>query len=140
MPRVYLSLGTNLGDRQDNIDTALRLLEREIGRSQALSDIIVTKAVGFDGPDFLNAVVSFETPISPEVMLALCKRIEREMGRTDTPEYDSDGRRVYHDRIIDIDILDYEGVRMSTPELTIPHAALPQRPFFRRLLRQVRGK
>ena len=140
MPRVYLSLGTNLGERQGNIDTALRMLESELGRPQASSDIIATKAVGFDGPEFLNAVLCFETTLAPEELLALCKRLEREMGRTDAPEYGEDGRRVYHDRIIDIDILDYEGVRLNTPELTIPHAQLPHRPFFRRLLRQVRGK
>ena len=141
MPRVYISLGTNLGEREANIDTALRLLCREFGRPWLeISDIVNTEAVGFDGPDFLNAVVCFETALAPGQVLALCKRVEKEMGRSDAPEYNSDGRRVYHDRKIDIDILDYEGVRMRTDALTIPHARLRERPFFRRLLRQVRGK
>ena len=140
MAAVFLSLGTNLGDRAANIGRALELLRERLGQEDALSEVINTAAVGFDGPDFLNAVVRFRTDMEPLALLRECKGVEQQMGRMDAPEYAPDGSRVFHDRIIDVDILDYEGVRMDTPEITLPHARLSQRPFFEDLLRQVRQK
>lgn len=132
--QVYLSLGTNLGNRQKNISKAVALLNFFLCRKyDALSETIETKAVGFDGPDFLNCVARYTVRRSPESLLRTCKRIERLMGRRDAPEYDKNGRRIFHDRIIDIDILYYGNLEMSTPELTIPHPRLKDRPFFDRL-------
>ena len=62
-------------------------------------------------------------------LLETVKRIEREMGRTDPPEYDGAGNRIYHSRIIDIDILFVGSLRMDTPELTIPHKGIKERAF-----------
>ena len=112
---VYLSLGSNQGDRQAMLDEALRRLDAAIGRPRtALSSVIETPAWGFDGPAFLNCVVRYRTARRPETLLKICKRIERAMGRRGAPEYGPDGRRIYHDRPIDIDILLYGDERVDT--------------------------
>ena len=135
---VYLSLGTNLGDRQARIDEALRRLDAAIGRPyEALSSIIETPAWGFDGPDFLNCVVRYRTARRPETLLKICKRIEWAMGRRDAPEYDAAGRRIYHDRPIDIDILLYGDERIDTPELQVPHPLMRQRAFIMGPLKEI---
>lgn len=135
---LYLLLGTNLGDREANIATALNALDKAFGgRRLRVSSIIETEACGFSGPSFLNAVVVYRSARRPETILQIVKRIERSMGRKDPPEYDAAGRRVYHDRIIDIDILFYGEHSMNTPELTIPHPQVETRPFVKQLLRMV---
>ena len=135
---VYLSLGSNLGDRRANIDEALRRLDKAVGRPyDALSSIIETPAWGFDGPAFLNCVVRYRTARRPETLLKICKRIERAMGRRGEPEYDAEGRRIYHDRPIDIDILLYGEERVDEPDLQIPHPLMEQRDFVMRPLREI---
>ena len=132
---LVLLLGTNLGDRGENIRHALEALDKAFsGRRVKLSDIIETEACGFDGPPFLNAVVVYRSARKPENILKVCKRIERSMGRKDAPEYAPDGSRIYHDRIIDIDILFYGEHSLSTPDLTIPHPQVYSRPFVGKLL------
>ena len=132
---LVLLLGTNLGDREENIRRALEALDKAFGgRRVKLSRIIETEACGFDGPPFLNAVVVYRSARKPENVLRICKRIERSMGRTDAPEYASDGSRIYHNRIIDIDILFYGEHSVSTPQLTIPHPQVHSRPFVKQLL------
>ena len=135
---LYLLLGTNLGDREANINAALAALDVAFkGRRLRMSQVVETEACGFSGPPFLNAVVVYASARKPESILRICKQIERSMGRTDSPEYDPDGRRIYHDRLIDIDILIYGNVQLSTPSLTIPHPQVASRPFVRPLLSQV---
>ena len=132
---LVLLLGTNLGDREENIRRALEALNKAFGgRRVKISDIIETEACGFDGPPFLNAVVVYRSARKPENVLRICKRIERSMGRTDAPEYAPDGSRVYHNRIIDIDILFYGEHSVSTPQLSIPHPQVHSRPFVKQLL------
>lgn len=132
---LVLLLGTNLGDREENIRRALEALDKAFGgRRVKISDIIETEACGFDGPPFLNAVVVYRSARKPENILRICKRIERSMGRTDAPEYAPDGSRVYHNRIIDIDILFYGEHSVSTPQLSIPHPQVHSRPFVKQLL------
>lgn len=138
MKGVYLSLGTNLGDRRTFIQEALDRLDAAIGRHySAISEIIETEAVGFSGPSFLNCVVRYDTDCGPFALLDICKGIERSMGRTDAPEYDSSGKRVYHDRVIDIDILRFGNLVMDTQILTIPHKGLKDRAFFIDLMAQI---
>ena len=137
MAKLYLALGSNIGARKANIMSALSFLNGILGRYEALSDIITTEACGFDGPPFLNCVVRYNSRKSPVSILAICKDIERRMGRTEQPQYAPDGTRIYHNRIIDIDILMYGKVQMDTPELTIPHPQVETRPFVRPLLEQV---
>ena len=132
---LVLLLGPNLGDREENIRRALEALDKAFGgRRVKISDIIETEACGFDGPPFLNAVVVYRSARKPENVLKICKQIERSMGRTDAPEYAPDGSRIYHNRIIDIDILFYGEHSVSTPQLSIPHPQVHSRPFVRQLL------
>ncbi len=134
--KLFLLLGTNLGDREANIREAMKLLEEALGKAEAASQIVETEAISFDGPAFLNCVARWECRRRPETVLGICKRTERAMGRDETPEYRPDGSRVYHSRVIDIDILVYGGRRMDTPQLTIPHPQVEGRPFVKPLLEQ----
>jgi 2-amino-4-hydroxy-6-hydroxymethyldihydropteridine diphosphokinase len=135
---VYFSLGSNLGDRQARIEEALRRLDKALGRPyEALSSIIETPAWGFDGPPFLNCVVRYRSARRPETLLHICKRIERAMGRRGAPEYDAEGRRIYRDRPIDIDILLYGDLTVDTPDLKIPHPLMRQREFIMRPLAEI---
>ena len=153
MIRIYLSLGTNQGDRRAQLRQALQRLERAFGVAPtALSSIIETPAWGFFGPDFLNCVVRFDLPDplfppgsegkdprrwTPTRLLDQCQRIEREMGRSGAPEYAASGRRIYHDRPIDIDILFWGRRRIRTRRLTIPHPLMAQRDFVMIPLREI---
>ena len=135
---VYFSLGSNQGDRQARIEEALRRLDKALGRPyEALSSIIETPAWGFDGPPFLNCVVRYRSARRPETLLQICKRIERAMGRRGAPEYDAEGRRIYRDRPIDIDILLYGDLTVDTPDLKIPHPLMRQRDFIMRPLAEI---
>ena len=136
---VYFSLGSNLGDREANILEALRRMDEAFGvHYSALSSLIETEPVGFSGGKFLNAAVLYRIPAeSPLWTLYMVKSIEQEMGRMDPPEYDSEGKRVYHSRIIDIDILFYGREIIDIPELTIPHKGIADRPFVMVPLRQI---
>ena len=132
---IYLSLGTNSGDLEWNLDRARALLAEALRTDLICSDIVRTKAVGFDGPDFLNQVVAFQGEIEPEALLDVCQGVEREMGRErHEAEFDAQGRRVYHDRVIDVDILLFNDRKISTPRLTVPHPQVEERPFIRELL------
>ena len=133
---VYLGLGSNLGDRQKNILRALDLLDEGFGcHYAALSRLIETKAWGFKGDKFLNACVLYRiyrkgTPEEQgHEILALCKEVERALGRDDVPEFDADGRRVYHNRTIDIDILFYGKEHIDTEDLVVPHPLIGVRDF-----------
>ncbi|MBO4476308.1 MAG: 2-amino-4-hydroxy-6-hydroxymethyldihydropteridine diphosphokinase [Bacteroidales bacterium] len=139
MRELTLLLGTNLGDRRSNIDQALERLDKAFcGRRLRISPIIETQACGFDGPPFLNAAVVYASARRPQTILRICKQIERSMGRTDAPEYTPDGSRIYHNRIIDIDILTYGEISVHSPELTIPHPQVEERPFVKELLDRLR--
>ena len=136
---VYFSLGSNLGDREKHISEALRRMDEAFGTHySALSKIIETEPFGFSGNAFLNAAVLYRIPAeSPLWTLSQVKAIEREMGRTDLPEYDADGNRIYHSRVIDIDILFFGKEIIDTPELTIPHKGIAERPFVMIPLREI---
>ena len=138
LQELYLLLGTNLGDREANIEAALKALDAAFkGRRLRMSRIAETEACGFSGPPFLNAVVVYESARKPERILKICKQIEHSMGRTDPPEFAPDGTRIYHDRIIDIDILLYGSIQVHTKDLSIPHPQVRTRPFVAPLLGQV---
>lgn len=138
MTDVYLSLGTNLGEREANLKKAIELLdERMEGPREALSSFISTPSWGFDSADFLNCAVRYRTALSPEAILQIVKGIEREMGRTEVLQYKPSGERIYHDRIIDIDILLYGSERIQTPSLTIPHPLMKEREFVMRPLSEI---
>ena len=97
----YLSLGTNLGNKEQNLHNAVQKIEERIGRVTSLSAFYATAPWGFDSANsFLNAVCRVETTLHPLEVLEATQAVEREMGRTSKSV---DG--VYHDRIIDIDLL-----------------------------------
>ena len=135
---VYLGLGSNLGERELNLMRAMNLMDEAFGtHPERISRIVETPSWGFDGPDFLNCVVRYRTARRPETLLRICKRIERAMGRREALEYDAEGRRIYHDRPIDIDILLYGDERIDTPDLQIPHPLMRQRDFIMRPLNEI---
>ena len=122
---VYLSLGTNLGDKEKNLLSAITEIERRIGPIRAQSDFLATEPWGFESKNtFLNAAICVETRLAPLDLLHVTQQIERDLGRT----HKSVGGQ-YHDRIIDIDILLYDDLHLSTEELTIPHPHMYERDF-----------
>jgi len=117
---AYLGLGSNLGDRQANLDRALELLSQRL-RLVKISSIYDSEPVGdIEQPRFLNLVCEASTLLLPEGLLNLAKGIEIRMGRTGPTGAP---------RIIDIDVLLYDDQAIETPELTIPHPRLHQRAF-----------
>ena len=136
---LYLSLGSNLGDRAQNMENALSLLNIELKIPyKAVSSFIETEPWGFDSDEkFLNAVVHYELNLqkgyNPEaeglMILAACKKIEGMLGRKGGPEYDERGERIYRSRPIDIDILLFGDNRIDCPELTVPHRLMYERDF-----------
>ncbi len=138
---VYLGLGSNIGDRKSYIDKALALLNAENGiRVDAVSDIIETEPWGFvSDSDFMNCVarVFVDETISPEDLLGLCKGVERSLGRRENVEYDASGKRLYHSREIDIDILIFGTQRIDSEMLKIPHPLMKSRNFVMIPLRQI---
>lgn len=133
MHTVYLSLGTNLGDKEANINRAIEKINDSVGTVLRTSSFIETEPWGFDSSNtFLNAALCVETNLSPEQLLNATQLIEREMGRTHKSV-----NRVYHDRLIDIDILLYDDITISTPALTIPHPLMQERDFVMIPLREI---
>ena len=133
MATMYLSLGTNLGDRRKNIASALELIANEVGTILSKSDIIETEPWGFESRNaFLNMVTKVETDLQPLQALHATQQIERRLGRDEKT-----ADREYHDRLIDIDILLYDNLVMNTPELTIPHPLMYQRRFVMEPLSQI---
>ena len=130
---LYLSLGSNLGDREDMLRRAIALIGERLGTVQRVSSFIQTEPWGFDSPNaFLNAACMVLTEHSPLECLAITQQIERELGRT---VKSTDG--TYHDRPIDIDMLLYGNASISTPELTLPHPHMHERDFVMRPLREI---
>ena len=125
MATLYLSLGTNLGDRRFNLETALTLIGQRIGTVEDVSDVVETEPWGFDSPNsFLNLTAKVITELKPLDVLKTIKKIEKGMGRTSKT-----GTEGYQDRIIDIDLLLYDELVMESPELTIPHRLMHKRRF-----------
>jgi 2-amino-4-hydroxy-6-hydroxymethyldihydropteridine diphosphokinase len=119
---VFLSLGSNLGDRAARIREAVSSLNRLGVRIQLGSALYETEPVGpVEQPWFLNAVVAGETELNPRGLLSVCKRIEREMGR-------KKGVR-FGPRVVDIDILLYGQQVIDEGDLLIPHPQMHRRKF-----------
>lgn len=137
---IYLSLGSNMGDRAENLCIARRLLADALKVDMVCSRELETEAIGFDGPAFLNQVVGFESGIAPVALLDLCQEIEVRMGRPrHKAVYDpTTGKRIYENRIIDIDILIYNDLQINTKRLTLPHPQVQTRPFVRTLLDNIK--
>lgn len=120
---VYLSLGSNLGNKIENLNAAQKAIEDKVGQIKKISPIYKTPALGFDGNDFLNLCIEINTAYTPEELLKNILRIERELGRQKKTSNE------YQNRCIDIDILLYENHLSNTEELTIPHPRAHLRNF-----------
>lgn len=120
---VLLSLGSNLGERTQNITRAIELLSKEkIIENIQISSYYETEPLGYSNqPNFINVVVTGETNLSAENLLKECKRIEKRLGRQIRPRW--------HEREIDIDIILYSDKIIQTEELQIPHPELKHRKF-----------
>lgn len=141
---MFLGLGSNVGDRDLNLLKAMNLLDQTFGmHPERISRIVETPAWGFEGPDFLNLCVLYRLPRkgTPEEqateILRQVKEIEKAMGRTEELVFDADGKRIYHDRLIDIDILLYGTHVIKTEELTIPHPLICHRDFVKKPLLEI---
>ena len=152
---IYFGIGTNLGNREENLRRAIELLHERVGECMACSSVYRSAPQGFVSEnEFANIVAVCESDYSPEEVLLITQQIEREMGRK---EKSVDG--VYHDRVIDIDLLQARGerrkakgdemkgerrevrgdevIRRSGEMLTLPHPRMQERDFVMIPLREV---
>lgn len=122
--RIFIGLGTNLGDRAKNLADAITQIEVEVGKSLSISSVYVSAPFGFTAyTDFFNQVIAIETELSPLDLLSKLKLIEAKMGRIKTKDSG------YESRIIDLDILDYKGQVYRFEQLSIPHKEMHRRDF-----------
>ncbi len=148
--KLYLGLGSNQGDRRQNIEIAISLLNVELKTPYtAVSSLIETEPWGFESDEkFINAVVLYELDLKEGynaeaeglMILEKCKDIERRMGRSGKPQYDEKGERVYTSRPIDIDILLLGDSRIDCEELTVPHKLMYERDFVMIPLNEIMNK
>lgn len=134
---IYFSIGTNLGDREANLQDALRLLNERVGEHVVSSSVYQSEPQGFESEnEFANIVALYRTNYSPEDVLLITQQIEREMGRTQKSV-----NGIYHDRVIDIDLLQAihhsKFIIQNTHTLTLPHPRMHERDFVMIPLREV---
>ena len=133
---IYFGIGSNLGNRETNLLRAIELLHERVGECVACSSVYRSAPQGFVSEnEFANMVAVCRTIHSPEEVLLITQQIEREMGRT---EKSING--IYHDRVIDIDLLQARGdeaIRRSDERLMLPHPRMHERDFVMIPLREV---
>ncbi len=118
---VFLGLGGNVGSREENLARGMALLAGPLDVTAA-SSIYETEPWGFaEQPSFLNMVCRARADMPPEELLLLCQDVERQVGRKPTFRYGP--------RVLDIDILDYGGMVVASPALSLPHPLLEERAF-----------
>lgn len=161
MNRVYLLLGSNMGDREATLNEAnLELIDSllpdylevsSLDEAVDTSEIMETEPWGFSTPvdPFLNQSFRCLTELEPHEVLQVCQRIETELGRErKEPQFDADGKRIYESRPIDIDILAFERqegegwkeVTVNAEDLVIPHPQLQSRNFAAKLYKELKEK
>lgn len=131
--KAYLGLGSNLGNKEENLRLAVQNIEKRIGRIISLSAFYATEPWGFSSINtFLNAALCTETSLPPEEVLLITQEIEQEMGRTHKSLHG-----IYSDRVIDIDLLLYGDLVLNTPELKLPHPLMQKRDFVMQPLAEI---
>jgi 2-amino-4-hydroxy-6-hydroxymethyldihydropteridine diphosphokinase len=121
MGRAYIGIGSNVGDAVASVTVAFERL-RDVGNVVARSSLYRTRAWGVrEQADFINAAAIVETELAPRALLAALKRLEEDLGRVATFRWGP--------RVIDLDILAYDDVRIDEPDLVIPHPRLHERAF-----------
>ncbi len=122
----YLNIGSNMGDRRDNLYRAVVAIAAITGEC-AVSSIVESEPWGFESDNrFMNLGVSFDSDIEPQEMLDRIHDIERSLGSAS--HRDADGG--YIDRLVDIDIVAIDDLVIDTPTLQVPHPHMPERDFF----------
>ena len=160
MHKVYLGLGSNLGDREENICKAISLIDERVGKVLRQSSLIETEPWGFESSNrFLNGVILCETTLSPREVLKATQKIERKLGRKKKSKVEGQRSKVegqrskvegqkptangqqpranYKDRPIDIDILLYDDWKVDEPDLKIPHPLMQERDFVMTPLKEI---
>ena len=130
---LYIGLGSNLGDRKALIQEALRLVDLCVGHVERVSSLYETEPWGYESANtYLNCAARVTTRLSPYECLTITQQIERMLGRT---QKTVDGQ--YHDRPIDIDLLLYDNLQLSSPTLTLPHPRIDERDFVKLPLQEI---
>ncbi|KAA6316643.1 2-amino-4-hydroxy-6-hydroxymethyldihydropteridine diphosphokinase [termite gut metagenome] len=133
MAQVYLGLGSNLGNKEQNLHNTIQKTEKRIGKVISLSAFYVTTPWGFISEnDFLNAVVCVDSPLQPLEILEKTQKIECEIGRINKST-----NGIYYDRLIDIDILLYDNLIVETEKLILPHPLMTRRLFVMQPLAEI---
>lgn len=129
--RVHLALGSNLGNRSENLALARERLARIPGVTMRGASAIEETAPlgGIAQPAYLNQMVALDTTLSPRELLDACHGIETLAGRVRRSRWES--------RTLDLDIVQYDGLTMDVPGLTLPHPGLAHRDFWRRELEEL---
>lgn len=133
MHQVLVSLGSNLGNRFENLQIAINFLFEEVGAVLKISSVYETPAMGFDGDEFLNCAILLETEYEPDAVLKIVLNIESKMGRTRIPQ------NGYVSRPIDIDLLFFDNRIIKTEKLQIPHPEIHNRKFVLLPLHDIAG-
>ncbi len=121
MHTIYLALGSNMGERKENIKKAILFVSDKV-QILKTAHLYESKAVGYeDQPNFLNTVVEGETALLPEDLLNFIKEVEKKVGRVETFHWGP--------RVIDIDIIFYDDLIFKNEILEIPHKEIPERDF-----------
>ena len=142
--QVYLGLGSNLGDKEENLRKAITLINEQIGTVVRQSAFFYSEPWGYESENqFVNAAILVETTLTPHQLLKATQRIERLLGKTTAhaTERPSDINHqpsaLYHDRPIDIDILIFDDLHIDEPQLKIPHPLMQMRDFVMIPLREI---
>lgn len=120
---TYLSLGTNLGNKLQNLQSAIDEINQSVGHVKKISSIYKTKSWGFQGDDFYNICIEVSSSLSPEKMIQTVLQIENKLGRSRHKE------KGYKNRVIDIDILLFDDEIIFYNELKVPHPEMLNRKF-----------
>jgi 2-amino-4-hydroxy-6-hydroxymethyldihydropteridine diphosphokinase len=136
VPRVYVALGSNLGDREETLLAAVEALQAEPGiEVVAVSRLIETEPVGFlDQPPFVNGVAALDTTLPARDLLELLLDVERRFGRN------REGVPAQGPRTLDLDLLLYGDDEIDEPGLQVPHPRMHERPFVLRPLAEVQAR
>lgn len=128
---TYLSLGSNLDNKLENLQNAIQLIHKKIGGIQKISSVYKTPSLGFKGNDFFNICIKVSTYLNPEMLLQRTLAIEKELGRVRTEG------ATHTNRIIDIDILLFDDEIIFSRQLTVPHPRMLARKFVLAPLKEI---
>ena len=142
---MYLGLGSNLGDKEENIRKAISLINEQIGTVVRQSALFYSEPWGFESENqFVNAAICVSTSLTPHEVLKANQCIEHQLGKTAAHATERPNELqqqpttiTYHDRPIDIDILLYDDLHIDEPELKIPHPLMQMRDFVMIPLREI---